>query len=117
MNTIKSTVLLIISSILVGMTFTACSADNPISEKAPQASNSIYPISDVHVMEKGYFKFEIKSGAITSNEGSQLKPEDFDYTALSEAEIKYLAERQLANGGTSDFYLYAWNAILPLQDR
>ncbi len=111
MKTIKSTTLLILSSILLAISFAACSADNDIPEKVLQPSNSAYPLSDVHVMEKGYFKAEMKPGAITRGEGSELKPEDFNYTPLSEAEAKNLAERQLTDDGKSDFYLYAWTTL------
>ena len=111
MKTIKSTTLLILSSILLAISFAACSADNDLPEKVLQPSNSAYPLSDVHVMEKGYFKAEMKPGAITRGEGSELKPEDFNYTPLSEAEAKNLAERQLTDDGKSDFYLYAWTTL------
>ena len=56
MKSIKSTAILILGSLFVAISFAACSAEDNIPEKAPQVPSSSYPISDVHVIEKGYLK-------------------------------------------------------------
>ena len=110
MKSIKSTAILILGSLFVAISFAACSAEDNIPEKAPQVPSSSYPISDVHVIEKGYLKAELNKDNLL-DDISQLKAEDFKYTVLSETEAKSLAERKLSDSGSSDFYLYAWTTL------
>ena len=110
MKSIKSTAILILGSLFVAISFAACSAEDNIPEKAPQVPSSSYPISDVHVIEKGYLKAELNKDNLL-DDISQLKAEDFKYTVLSETEAKDLAERKLSDSGSSDFYLYAWTTL------
>ena len=102
MKSIKSTAILILGSLFVAISFAACSAEDNIPEKAPQVPSSSYPISDVHVIEKGYLKAELNKDNLL-DDISQLKAEDFKYTVLSETEAKGLAERKLSDSGSSDF--------------
>ena len=81
MKSIKSTAILILGSLFVAISFAACSAEDNIPEKAPQVPSSSYPISDVHVIEKGYLKAELNKDNLL-DDISQLKAEDFKYTVL-----------------------------------
>ena len=92
MKSIKSTAILILGSLFVAISFAACSAEDNIPEKAPQVPSSSYPISDVHVIEKGYLKAELNKDNLL-DDISQLKAEDFKYTVLSQSESLAIADQ------------------------
>ena len=94
MKSIKSTAILILGSLFVAISFAACSAEDNIPEKAPQVPSSSYPISDVHVIEKGYLKAELNKDNLL-DDISQLKAEDFKYTVLAFATPGGLIKSQL----------------------
>ena len=92
MKRIKASALLVLSCILVVISFSACSNED-IPTKAP-SSGSIYPLTDVHVMASGFVSTKYNKNSL--NETKEFKAEDFVITPISEEEAKSLASK--ANG-------------------
>ena len=88
MKRIKTSALLILSCILVVISFSACSNED-IPSKAP-SSGSIYPLTDVHVMASGFVSTKYNKNSL--NETKEFKAEDFVITPISEEEAKAKAE-------------------------
>ena len=106
MKTTKKSLILVISSIIAAVSFTACTADDYIVEKRPTFTDNSkeYPLSDVKVTSSGIVRLETKKNFTRGNVG-EINPADFNIRQLTALE----AERMLQdNGGKSTFYLYQW---------
>ena len=114
MKTIKNSVLLILSSIFVVISFAACSDDlNSFEEPSPSIStNSTYPLSDVRVVASGYVSTQINQRALTRGENSEFQPEDFIIKPITEAEAKAFKTGEAGEDGKSLFYSYRWVTLL-----
>ena len=112
MNSIKSSVLLVLSSIFVVIVLSACSNDdlavNPSS--APSNPNSV---PGVNVLSSGYVSTQVKLRANTPGSQVEFQPEDFVITPLTEEEAK---TRALQTGESGDdgsvFCVYRWVTLL-----
>ena len=89
MKGIKASALLVLSCILVVISFSACSNED-IPSKAP-SSGSIYPLTDVHVMASGFVSTQHNKKK-TIDEARDFKAEDFIITPISEEEAKAKAD-------------------------
>ena len=83
----KTSALLILSCILVVISFSACSNDLDLPIKAPQAPSSIYPLKDVHVTASGLVSTKLNKNA-NLHAARGFKAEDFVITPISEEEAK-----------------------------
>lgn len=87
MKRIKTSALLILSCILVVISFSACSNDLDLPIKEPQAPSSIYPLKDVHVTASGLVSTKLNKNA-NLHAARGFKAEDFVITPISEEEAK-----------------------------
>ena len=87
MKRIKTSALLILSCILVVISFSACSNDLDLPIKEPQAPSSIYPLKDVHVTASGLVSTKLNKKA-NLHAARGFKAEDFVITPISEEEAK-----------------------------
>ena len=87
MKGIKTSALLILSCILVVISFSACSNDLDLPIKEPQAPSSIYPLKDVHVTASGLVSTKLNKNA-NLHAARGFKAEDFVITPISEEEAK-----------------------------
>ena len=115
MKSIRTSVLLVLSGILMSISFSACSADVDAIEQTPSVSASVYPISDVHVTASGYVSTQLN--ASTRTDGHEFKTEDFIITPMSEQEAQNAAvTRGLTTGEAgkdgSMFGVYKWVTLL-----
>ena len=112
MKGIKASALLVLSCILVVISFSACSNED-IPSKAP-SSGSIYPLTDVHVMASGFVSTKYNKKK-TIDEARDFKAEDFIITPISEEEAKAKAEG-LKTGESGDdgstLGIYNWVTLL-----
>ena len=87
MNSIKSSVLLLLSSVFVVIVLSACSNDdlpvNPSSDPGP--SNIPNAVSDVRVLESGYVSTKLNVKATSPDNLVEFQREDFVITPLPSA--------------------------------
>ena len=81
MKRIRTSALLILSCILVVISFSACSNDLDLPIKEPQAPSSIYPLKDVHVTASGLVSTKLNKNAIL-HAARGFKAKDFVITGL-----------------------------------
>ena len=112
MKTIKNSVLLILGSIFVAISFASCSDDVDSLTQSPTPSNSYYPLSDVHVVASGYVSTQVNQRAFSRGDNSEFTPEDFIITPVSEAEAKAYKTGDADKDGKSLFYMYRWVTLL-----
>ena len=110
MNTIKTSALMILGSILVAFSFTACTDDLDPTGQIP-SPNNCYPLSDVHVMASGYVKTLKNKKTGTFGEGNEFKPEDFVIIPVSEEEAKAFDDGDTGEGGSSIIEMYRWTTL------
>ena len=119
MKRIKTSALLILSSILVVISFSACSDDLDLPTKEPQAPSNIYPLTDVHVMESGYVNIKQKQKFNSAKEASKFSASDVIFTPISEEEAKALTSKKSntfktgeAGADGSMLGVYKWVTLL-----
>ena len=85
MNSIKKSVVLILSGIVAVIGFSACSNDFDDVEQAANTNISVNSstLSNVRVVESGYVRTQVYSKSLTRGEGNDLKPEDINITPVS----------------------------------
>ena len=108
MKTIRTSVLLILSSIFVAISFSACSVDNDAIEQVPTPSNISTPVSNVRVMASGYVRTNVNKKALSRGNANELKAEDFSFTTISEAEAKGFTTGESGDDGKSIISCYRW---------
>ena len=93
MNSIKSSVLLLLSSVFAVIVLSACSNDdlpvNPSSD--PDPSNTPNAVSSVRVLESGYVSTKLNVKATSPDNLVEFQREDFVITPLTEEEVKTIA--------------------------
>ena len=114
MNSIKKSVVWILSSIIVAISFSACSNDLDAVEQAPETNVSINSnsISDVRVVASGYVSTQVNSRALTRGEGNDVKPEDITITPVSESQAKAFKTGEAGPDGKSTISMYRWVTLL-----
>ena len=115
MNSIKSSVLLLLSSVFVVIVLSACSNDdlpvNPSSDRDP--SNIPNAVSDVRVLESGYVSTKLNVTATSPDNLVEFQREDFVITPLTEEEAKTRAlQTGEAGEDGSVFGIYNWATLL-----
>ncbi len=103
--------LLILGCIITAISFTACSADSDIVERVHNASNSSYPISDVHAVESGIVSVQFNRNALTRGEGNEFSPEDITIIPMTKAQAKSFAQTRSNDSGSSSIYMYEWTTL------
>jgi len=119
MKTIKTSALLILSSIFAVISFSACSSvSNPVEpdqpDLEPPSGQALYPLTDVHVAATGFVS-TMHNKKHSIDEAAGFMAEDFVITPISEEEAKAKAE-ELKTGETGDdgstFGVYKWVTLL-----
>ena len=115
MNSIKSSVLLLLSSVFAVIVLSACSNDdlpvNPSSD--PDPSNIPNAVSDVRVLESGYVSTKLNVKATSPDNLVEFQREDFVITPLTEEEVKTRAlQTGEAGEDGSVFGIYNWATLL-----
>ena len=108
MKTIRTSVILILSSIFVAISFSACSADNDAIEQVPTPSNISTPASNVRVTASGYVRTQVNTKALSRGNANELKAEDFSFTPISEAQAKGFTTGEAGDDGKSIISCYRW---------
>ena len=118
MKRIKTSALLILSSILVVISFSACSDDLDLPTKEPQAPSNIYPLTDVQVTATGFVS-TMHNKKHSLDDASEFKAEDFVITPISEEEAKALTSKKSntfktgeAGADGSMLGVYKWVTLL-----
>ena len=117
MNSIKTSALWILSSIIVVFSFSACSDDLNDVGQAPSPSVNASSSTNVRVVASGYVTAQKNPKALTRGNNSEFKAEDFIITPISEAEAEAKAgTRALTTGEAGDdgstFLVYNWVTLL-----
>ena len=112
MNSIKSSVLLVLNSIFVLIGFSACSNNDIEVTPTPDPINP-NPVSDVRVMESGFVHTQVSMRATNPDNMVEFQPEDFVITPLTEEEAK---KKALETGESGEdgrtFGVYKWVTLL-----
>lgn len=110
MKTSKISAVLILCSIVVSFSFTACSDDLNTIDSIPQISPAVtsYSVSDVHVTASGYVRTSVSQRALSRGNANELRPEDVSITSISEAEANALLTGESGDDGSSIWYAYKW---------
>ena len=114
MNSIKKSVVLILSGIVAVIGFSACSNDFDDVEQAANTNISVNSstLSNVRVVESGYVRTQVNSKSLTRGEGNDLKPEDINITPVSEAQAKAFTTGEAGDDGKSTASMYRWVTLL-----
>jgi hypothetical protein len=90
MKSIKKSVVWVLSSIIVAVSFSACSNDLDTIEQAPSANVEVNnnSISNVRVVASGYVRTQVNAKAFSRGEGNDLKPEDISIIPVSESQAQ-----------------------------
>ena len=121
MKTIKTSALLILSSIFAVISFSACSSvsnpvepDQPDLEPPSSGSSHFYPLTDVHVAATGFVS-TMHNKKKSLDEAAGFKANDFIITPISEEEAKAKANA-LKTGESGDdgstLGVYKWVTLL-----
>jgi hypothetical protein len=108
MKNFKKLVLLTLISVFTTVNFTACSADDELSDSIANSISSYDPVQDVQVMESGYMSTEVTAEALTRAANSELSPEDIKVTQLTEEQARAFDANKDGKGGYSKTYMYRW---------
>jgi hypothetical protein len=112
MNSIKSSVLLVLSSIIVLIGFSACSNDDIEVIPTPDTS-SPNPVANVRVVESGFVSTQVSLKAANPANMAEFQREDFVITPLTEEEAKSKALQTGESGEDgSTFCVYKWVTLL-----
>lgn len=87
MNSIKSSVLLVLNSIFVLIGFSACSNDDIEVTPTPDPINN-KPVLNVRVLESGFVSTKASLKATNPDNMVEFTREDFVITPLTEEEVK-----------------------------
>ena len=114
MKSIKKSVIWVLSSIIVAVSFSACSNDLDAIEQAPSANVEVNnnSISNVRVVASGYVRTQVNAKAFSRGEGNDLKPEDISITPVSESQAKAFTTGEAGKDGKSTASMYRWVTLL-----
>ena len=108
MKSIKFFAHLILISIVVATSLTACSNDIDTLQKVEDPSNTAFARSDVRVTAQGYVQTKFDKKAFTRGSGREFKPEDFQIRSITESQAKALSTGEAGDDGSSVWYAYKW---------
>ena len=113
MKSIKKSVVWVLSSIIVAVSFSACSNDLDAIEQAPSANVEVNnSISNVRVVASGYVRTQVNAKAFSRGEGNDLKPEDISIIPVSESQAKAFTTGEAGKDGKSAASMYRWVTLL-----
>ena len=113
MNSIKSSVLLLLSSVFVVIVLSACSNDDLPVNPSSDPSNTPNAVSSVRVLESGYVSTKLNVKATSPDNLVEFQREDFVITPLTEEEVKTRAlQTGEAGEDGSVFGIYNWATLL-----
>ena len=108
MKSIKFFAHLILISIVVATSLTACSNDIDTLQKVEDPSNTAFARSDVRVTAQGYVQTKFDKKAFTRGSGREFKPEDFQIRSITESQANALSTGEAGDDGSSVWYAYKW---------
>ena len=114
MKSIKKSVVWVLSSIIVAVSFSACSNDLDTIEQAPSANVEVNnnSISNVRVVASGYVRTQVNAKTFSRGEGNDLKPEDISIIPVSESQAKAFTTGEAGKDGKSAASMYRWVTLL-----
>lgn len=114
MKSIKKSVVWVLSSIVVAVSFSACSNVLDTIEQAPSANVEVNTnsISNVRVVASGYVRTQVNAKAFSRGEGNDLKPEDISIIPVSESQAKAFSTGEAGKDGKSAASMYRWVTLL-----
>ena len=112
MNSIKTSVLLVLNSIIVLIGFSACSNDDIEVIPTPDPINNT-PVLNVRVLESGFVSTKVSLKATNPANMAEFQREDFVITPLTEEEVKskVLKTGEAGDDGSTVFF-YEWATLL-----
>ena len=111
MKSIKFYAHLILSSIIVVTSLTACSDDIDTLKPVEAPATSAYSISKVRVTASGYVETKQNDRALTRGNNGEFKAEDFEIRPISEAQANALSTGKSGDDGSSIWYAYKWYTL------
>ena len=114
MKSIKKSVFSVLSSIIVVISFSACSDDVNFTEQGSAPSTNNYSVSDVRVLESGIVSTQSNQRALTRGGDYEFRAEDFVITPISEekAKTRALTTGEAGADGKSVASMYRWVTLL-----
>ena len=114
MKSIKKSVVWVLSSIIVAVSFSSCSDELDAIDQAPSANVTVNTnsTSNVRVLESGYVRTQVNTKAFSRGEENDLKPEDISITPVSESQAKAFTTGEAGDDGKSTVCCYRWVTLL-----
>ena len=112
MKSIKKSIVWVLSSIMVAISFSSCSDDLNAIDQVPSANVSVNTHSNVRVVASGYVQTQVNSESCTRGERKNIRPEDISIIPVSESQAKAFTTGEAGPDGKSTASMYRWVTLL-----